>query len=171
VKKAPLLSLLLFCTGLYTASAQERAWTWQNPLPQGNTLHATHFVDAQTGWAVGSQGMIYHTSDGGQTWTPQNSGTAFDLNAVFFLDAATGWAVGRTGTVLHTTDGGVAWTPQDGGQPALFTDVHFADTNHGWISTHERLAAGTSIRVTTDGGATWNIGCRRAAGSRRSAWS
>ena len=100
--------------------------------------------------------MIYHTGDGGQTWTPQNSGTAFDLNAVFFLDAVTGWAVGRSGTVLHTTDGGAAWTPQDGGLPAFFTDVHFADADHGWISTHERLAAGTSIRVTTDGGTTWN---------------
>lgn len=24
-------------------------WTWQNPLPQGNTLHAVHFIDASAG--------------------------------------------------------------------------------------------------------------------------
>lgn len=156
MKKAPLLSLLLLCTALSSASAQEHAWTWQNPLPQGNTLHATDFVDAQTGWAVGEAGTIVHTTDGGDTWTVQKSGTPRNFSDVHFLDAVTGWAVGRSGTVLHTTDGGAAWTPQDGGLPAFFTDVHFADADHGWISTHERLAAGTSIRVTTDGGTTWN---------------
>jgi photosystem II stability/assembly factor-like uncharacterized protein len=46
------------------------------------------FTDASNGWAVGSGGTIVHTSDGGLTWTPQNSGTSSGLSSVVFLAQA-----------------------------------------------------------------------------------
>jgi hypothetical protein len=42
-------------------------WTWQNPLPQGNTLNSVSFTDASTGWAVGDGGIMLKTADGGAT--------------------------------------------------------------------------------------------------------
>jgi len=40
-------------------------WTWQNPLPQGNSLSCVKFVDLNTGYAVGSNGTILKTTNGG----------------------------------------------------------------------------------------------------------
>src|SRR5437879_5338350 len=31
-------------------------------------LHAIQFVDAQEGWAVGDEGVVWHTIDGGKKW-------------------------------------------------------------------------------------------------------
>jgi photosystem II stability/assembly factor-like uncharacterized protein len=45
-------------------------------MPTGQTLplHALHFLDDKTGWAVGDMGTILGTTDGGQTWTAQHRG-------------------------------------------------------------------------------------------------
>src|SRR5262249_33129424 len=61
-------------------------WHWQNPLPQGNTLRGASFVDANSGTAVGDYGTIVRTTDGGNSWTIQSSGTTQTLWAVSFAD-------------------------------------------------------------------------------------
>jgi photosystem II stability/assembly factor-like uncharacterized protein len=38
-------------------------------------LSAVEFTDGLNGWAVGDCGAIVHTSDGGATWSGQDSGT------------------------------------------------------------------------------------------------
>ena len=91
---------------LATTSFAQQGWFWQNPLPQGNSLYDVHFTDANTGWAVGAEGTVLHTTDGGSTWTTQISGTRNWLVDVHFTDATTGWAVGAWVTILHTTTGG-----------------------------------------------------------------
>jgi hypothetical protein len=49
------------------------------------------------------------STDLGNTWLPQPSGTSFDLFDVHFTSAGqTGIAVGANGTILRTTDGGQA---------------------------------------------------------------
>jgi photosystem II stability/assembly factor-like uncharacterized protein len=58
------------------------------------------FVDAQEGWAVGAEGTIIHTTNGGGSWTTERSGTQHPLERVFFTDKAHGWAVGFGGTVV-----------------------------------------------------------------------
>ncbi|MGH7726303.1 MAG: WD40/YVTN/BNR-like repeat-containing protein [Candidatus Eiseniibacteriota bacterium] len=65
------------------------------------------FADADTGTVVGFAGTILRTTDGGQTWVPQESGTVHDLFDVFFTDTSTGTVVGESGTVLRTVTGGV----------------------------------------------------------------
>ena len=34
-------------------------------------LYDVQFIDPKTGWIVGEFGKIYHTKDGGETWTEQ----------------------------------------------------------------------------------------------------
>jgi len=66
------------------------------------------FVDSLQGWIVGalSQGVsipvILHTSDGGGTWTSQDTkmGEMGGLYALCFIDSCTGWAVGIAGGEL-----------------------------------------------------------------------
>src|ERR1051325_3872037 len=45
-----------------------------------------------SGWIVGYNGLILHSSDGG-AWTEQKSGTTQTIESVFFLDDHHGWAI------------------------------------------------------------------------------
>ena len=78
-----------------TTYSQE-GWFWQNPLPQGNNLFGVHFIDENIGWAVGENGTIIRTSDGGENWLELSCGTVNDLKDVFFLDSQNGFVVGGT---------------------------------------------------------------------------
>ena len=62
-----------------------------------------------------NNGTIIRTTDGGNNWIIQNSGTTTNLWDVYFTDANTGTAVGEAGIILRTTDGGNTWTTQSSG--------------------------------------------------------
>src|SRR5436190_16327373 len=94
------------------AAAPVSQWHWQNPLPQGNNLRGASFVDASTDTVVGEHGSIVRTTDGGNSWTIQSSGTTKTQWAVSFVDANDGTAVGESGAIVATTDGGAHWVPQ-----------------------------------------------------------
>src|ERR1051325_2179350 len=66
-----LVALLCFgAAASAQAQSRERGWEWQNPLPQGNAISAIEFAkDMRHGWAVGADGVILYTSDGGFSWT------------------------------------------------------------------------------------------------------
>ena len=133
------------------------------------------FIDTMTGWAVGDvhwdpaqqgyTGTIIKTTDGGTTWTPQNTGVTALLNAVTFIDATTGWVVGNHGTILHTRDGGETWVPQTIDIADEFRGVAFADAEHGWAVTtipttyddffEEYTDWNATVWHTSDGGNTW----------------
>src|SRR5205085_4125050 len=79
-------------------------------------VHAVQFIDKDEGWAVGDDGVIWHSVNGGAAWERQKSGTRASLRAVHFQTPYTGWAVGRldqpggsVGVMLKTTDGGLTW--------------------------------------------------------------
>jgi photosystem II stability/assembly factor-like uncharacterized protein len=58
------------------------------------------FLDAFEGWAVGAEGTIIYTNDGGLHWINEPSDTEHPLERVFFADRTHGWAVGFGGTVV-----------------------------------------------------------------------
>jgi hypothetical protein len=55
-----------------------------------------------TGWAVGANGKIIHTTDGGQTWVTQTSGLTSNLRAVVFYKDSPGWIVANDGKILNS---------------------------------------------------------------------
>jgi photosystem II stability/assembly factor-like uncharacterized protein len=105
---------------------------------------------AQNGWAVGGGGTIVHTSNGGDTWSPQTSGTGNTLNGVSFVDADNGWAVADNGTIVHTINGGSTWSSQTSGTVFFLGGVSFVDANDGWA-----VGNGGTILQTSNGGNTW----------------
>ena len=74
-------------------------------------LTRLYFHDALHGWAVGHDGAILHTEDGGLNWSVQrwvpDKGPLYDI---LFLDAQNGLAVGSYASLLRTSDGGHTWT-------------------------------------------------------------
>ena len=132
---SPLPEVEFGLAGLKPAMAavcSNQNWCWQNPRPQGHSLHSVYFVDAETGWSVGKLGTILNTTDGGVTWNAQASGASNHLQSVSFVDMSTGWAVGNDGTVLGTTDGGDTWVSQSSGTTDSFYSVSFVNTTVGW---------------------------------------
>lgn len=120
-----------------------------------STLRGVSFSDPSTGTAVGDNGTIIRTTDGGNTWAAESSGTAEQLSAVSFTDANNGAAVGGGG-VFRTTDGGNTWTRLDppSQNPVSYTDISFVDPNVGTITG--RTGFDGITRRTTDGGLTWS---------------
>jgi len=94
---------------------------------------------------VGHGGTILHTTDGGETWKKQVSGTTSHLWQIHFADSRTGWVVGNGGTILRTIDGGKTWTKQDSGTTLNLVRSHFADSRTGWV-----VGEGGTILATRD---------------------
>src|SRR5215475_7369067 len=140
-----------------SAQGANREWEWQNPLPQGNAISAIRFAaDKMHGWAVGADGVILHTADGGFRWESQYTrqvGSLKDhLYSVGFApdDSSRGWAVGSYGSIIATTDAGLTWVQQKSPTSAHLYSVAFANKTLGLaVGDH-----GTLLR-TTDGGAHW----------------
>jgi photosystem II stability/assembly factor-like uncharacterized protein len=116
--------LVFFTIFVKYNSAQQSGWFWLNPLPTGNTLKSVIFVNSSIGWFVGDGGQIFKSTDGGETWESQSSGTHIHFNSVYFIDEFNGWAVGENGTILMTTNGGEVWASQTSGTNLRLSCVH-----------------------------------------------
>src|SRR5216684_6752796 len=157
MKVIPRVLLLLIIAGVRTGPLAQSGWFRQNPvLPTQNTLWSPAVLDLMTVVAVGEGGTIVRTSDGGNTWTLQPSGTVHDLRGVSFVDAYTGTAVGFSGTILRTADGGETWTQQTSGTLNDLYGVSFVDASIG-----AAVGAAGTILTTTDGGETWTVQASR----------
>ena len=145
-------------------------------------LRAVQFLeDGRRGWAVGEDGTILATADGGQSWQRQASGTSTWLRAVQFLeDGRRGWAVGEDGTILATADGGQSWQPQASGTPAPGSGRSSSWRTAGAAGRSARMArssppqmagrAGSRRRAAPAPGSGPSSFWRTAGAAGRSAW-
>lgn len=102
-------ALLLAVTALPLAADEFSHWTWRNPKPTGNILHAvTHAEDLFV--AVGLYGSIV-TSPDGTEWTLETSGTTAGLHGVNH-GGGRFVAFGKDATLAASPDGH-AWTLPD----------------------------------------------------------
>jgi photosystem II stability/assembly factor-like uncharacterized protein len=138
-------------------------------------LHAVQFIDREEGWAVGDEGVVWHTIDGGQSWERQPTGVRAALRAVQFLNPYTGWVVGReelpngagaVGVVLVTRDGGLKWRQVGRNMMPGLNAVHFVDHKTGFIAGDGTDQFATGLFATADGGHSW----KPVAGPRSPSW-
>jgi hypothetical protein len=55
--------------------SSDRGTTWkQAPVPVSSDLTAVYFADSENGWAVGHDGVVLHSANGGQSWQVQLNG-------------------------------------------------------------------------------------------------
>lgn len=132
--------------------AQQTAWGWVNPLPQGNILNSIWAVSQDTLYSVGDYGTVIRSMNGGTTWyvLPTAGGMLEALYATHFASGANGWAVGSTGQTIRTTNAGGRW---DFHQVPTISDlfaVHFVSATTGWVAGSKG-----SLFKTTDGGVNW----------------
>ena len=164
MKIRPLLTGILICLLAGCGLAQEISgfWRWQNPRPQGNPLYAIRFRDERNGVAVGRDGTILHTHNGGQEWNTARSPVRTPLYGLASLGRKRGkafagggelWiAVGARGAILHSRDDGATWSEQRLATKTILNAVDFVNEKRGWAVGLE----GT-ILSTKDGGGKWQI--------------
>lgn len=114
-------------------------------------LTAVDFIDANTGWTVGADGLILHTTDGGHTWRVQQSPSEGNLEAVAFTDTRSGYAVGQGGVIFYTSDGGSTWSKQNSSTQANLLNVVAVNSNTAWAVGQR----GTML-YTDDAGRHWH---------------
>ncbi len=134
--------------------SEDQGESWrQAEVPTRSGLNAVHFHDRNLGWAVGHDGVIVRTQDGGTTWervfwVPEDENPLMD---VWFSNADEGFAIGAYGSFFETFDGGTTWTSRYISED----DFHL---NQIVPAGGERLyiaaEAGLFYR-SDDGGATW----------------
>ena len=108
------------------------------------------FTDVNHGTAVGAQGAIYRTDDGGSSWAGQQIGGP-GLQTVGFADADNGFATGYEARILHTANGGKTWEQQfQNGFYLWFADISVTDAYHATA-----VGQGGRILHTSDGGTNW----------------
>lgn len=137
-------------------------WSKTSLPVAGSRTDDIFFLNEMKGWAVNSDGRIYVTSDGGETWAAQTFLASSYLRCLGFSSVTHGWVGTLSGPdrLYRTVDGGLNWTPvqnlpSDGprricGLVAVSDEVVFASgTNY----PHEPAA----VLRTTDGGASWDF--------------
>jgi photosystem II stability/assembly factor-like uncharacterized protein len=106
--------------GHVLVSEDGRTWK-QAVIPTRATLTAIASADGVL-WAAGHDGVIVHSTDGGQTWHRRRA-SPWSLDVVdpsegvpvmdlLFTDATHGFAIGAYSLMLVTEDGGITWTPR-----------------------------------------------------------
>ncbi|MEJ1928926.1 T9SS type A sorting domain-containing protein [Nostoc sp. NIES-2111] len=148
-------------------------WTPRTvPASSGMSFADFHAVSSTTAWAAmvntaSGGGEVYKTTNGGVSWSRQNSagfsGAGAFLDALHMFSSTSGFMVGDPVNgefeIYRTTNGGTSWTAVSGanipdpltGEFGLLRVVDGTIGSTGWFGTN----LGRVFR-TTDGGVSWS---------------
>jgi len=103
-------------------------------------------IDANHAFAVGENGHVLATTNGGSTWNVQLSGTSYQLNGTSFVSGTIGWAVGNNGTVIRTSSGGLTWSSLSQNITHNLYGIHAISQLQAWV-----VGASGTILKTVNG--------------------
>lgn len=122
--------------------------TWkQAKVPVSSDLTAVFFISDRKGWAVGHDGVVLGTTDGGDSWTLQLDGPRANALLVEHMQHQAA-ANPNSAEIKQLLEDAKRFKEQGADKP--FLDVWFADDNNGYV-----VGAYNLIFRTTDGGKVW----------------
>jgi photosystem II stability/assembly factor-like uncharacterized protein len=140
---------------LYTINGGK---TWsENSDPVNSTTGflGVSFPGASTGYLVSQAGILFHTTDGGRTFSPVNQ-QAVHTRSLHFATPQTGWEVRGT-DLFETTDGGSSWHPVPFPLPVQYFAL--LPNNAAWVvagqTTSDNGMPPRRIFTTDDSGKSW----------------
>lgn len=106
-------------------------------------------VNEDNAWAVGENGLILATENGGQTWSTQLIDTKRQLNGIYFINTTIGWVVGNNGTIARSSSGGYSWIVLPSGIVENLNGIFAATQLIAWA------VGDTGTILKTANGITW----------------
>jgi len=152
-------------------SNDRQTWKAVDVPRTGFTMSAITFSDAQHGWAVGGNGLIIRTRDGGQSWEllkpptrTEASVRVSDLHAVHFANSSVGYIAGNkrygnktndevwgTVEIFCTRDGGDKWRQcYKENEPGSVFQIVTVSESEAFV-----VLDGNRLLKTEDQGKTW----------------
>ncbi|RPI15331.1 MAG: T9SS C-terminal target domain-containing protein [Ignavibacteriae bacterium] len=164
MKKLVYTSLLLF---LLIFSSKENlysqfGWYWSYPNPVGSHLEDVFFINVNTGYAVGWNGSIIKTTNGGINWIQTEIGTNFFCNSVYFTSLDTGYiAISNNNypsisKILKTTNAGENWCVQSTFNNRSINSISFLNSKTGFIAASNYAVIDGFFYKTTNSGENWS---------------
>jgi photosystem II stability/assembly factor-like uncharacterized protein len=123
--------------------------TWAVKWSTVSLLIDVAMIDLNTWITIGSNGMIYRTTNAGTNWNSVFYGDFY--RSFSFSNPTNGVVVGISGKIRRTTNGGVDWNLQTSGTTNDLTDVLFIDELNGYA-----IGWNGTIIKTSDGGVNWS---------------
>jgi len=164
--KGKLKFLVVFILYLFIPNpiySSESGWEIQNSNTT-NVLHSVNFIDNNTGWTCGINGIILKTTNSGINWISQISHTDVYLVAIYFLNANVGFTsgfksenyptIGYRCIILKTLDGGINWDTIDTSTDYYITNIDFINSTTGYFSGGLYGNGTNKILKTTNSGIT-----------------
>src|SRR5262245_8047894 len=89
---------VLLCTALLACSSTAFGQFATNDVRTFDdaNLYSIQFLDANEGWAVGDQGTVWHTANGGKLWERQPNGIRATLTCIEMRDHRFGYIAARS---------------------------------------------------------------------------
>ena len=111
-----------------------------------------YFLNANTGFAVGYNGIILKTNDGGTSWNFSGSLGAGTYRSVWFVDPTTGFIASHGKKIKKTVNGGENWADWVSEET---TFNHFFEIRFFNATTGVAIGDGGVIFRTVDAGENW----------------
>ncbi len=170
--------ILFACIASQAQGYNSTTWKYSNPKQFGFSVSDIDFVDNNNVIAVGADGGIAKSSDGGATWTygvftytmPTGYISKTTFQDVHYVTPTTAYAVGSStvssgsvfggGVMAKTTDGGATWTMVSNPLYLNRRNINtcwFLNKDTGYIAGSWNAADSIpKLYITRNGGATWD---------------
>jgi photosystem II stability/assembly factor-like uncharacterized protein len=124
---------------VYHSKDRGKSWDAVDVPGNGFTLKALSFSDPQNGWAVGGNGLVIRTTNGGKSWEKLKAPTRRELHAVHFANSRVGYIAGREKFLDKITD--EVW-----GSIEIFCTKNGGET---WRSCYKENKPSSVFQITT----------------------
>lgn len=140
--------LFLILLGCFISNLLE-AQSWNEfEIGTNDNLNKVYFINNDTGFIIGSNGLLLKTIDGGETWETIITNVQHNLNTISFANEEVGYING-----LKTTDGASTWIPQTSSEIYGFIYAY----NENRIMAEHGDSFNGQIYESNDGGESWEI--------------
>ncbi|MBV1923324.1 MAG: T9SS type A sorting domain-containing protein [Flavobacteriaceae bacterium] len=126
-------------------------WTTLNS-PNGNSLWSVSAIDSQNAYFTGTGGIVWRTTNGGQSFSNKSTGGTQTVTDAYFQDPLTGVIAEQSIGIRRTTNGGTTWNTVWDYQGPSLTEMCFVNDNLGFV-----VGSNNNVLKTIDGGITWNV--------------
>ena len=148
---------------VFVSGMDGEVWKWYNNswidlssvTGVNSDIYGIDFVNETHGIAVGVNGVIIGTDDGGASWEPRDVPEAvqgFSFYDVAFINPIRAFVVGENGTLLRSSGTGDSaigynWLVWDTGSTSTINSIGYSSINKVWIVGNDNF-----IALTKDGG-------------------